>query len=188
MTELLRIWQFDEDLIHLRDACNLSKDISGAWAEFGVAAGGSMAHLLNNCKHNKQIHLFDTFCKFPDSSFCDYEESAKKVLDIVWDLPGTMSSLANYDVPIHYHVGDIMQTTDGFNTPLCFIHCDLDLYIPTVRVFEVARWNLVSGGTMIIHDVSPQFPGVVNAVEENCNPAIFDIVGQYKRQMTLRRK
>ena len=152
-----------------------SLGLDGDVAECGVYTGTTSKQFLRYLweqRIDKLVHLFDTFEGFPDV----LTEADKVGTAGAWLLrPGAlacpvtevvrrMDGMTGYRI----HRGRFSSTFEEFSAPLCFIHCDADLYRSTAEVIELADRCLVPGGTIVFDDYgSDLFPGVGLAIRKH---------------------
>lgn len=155
------------------DALRLEGDV----AECGVYDGGTsveMVRLLEEAEIDKTVHLFDTFDGFPDVMTDEERQFSNQLFDW-WNLSpgalrcpveivrGAMTGYTKYAI----HQGTFAETFPQFNTPLCFIYADADLYQSTVEIVRLADRVLVKDGIVVFDDYGDgRFPGVTQAVSE----------------------
>lgn len=153
-------------IVWLRDFARLVYDrsIAGNVAEAGVYLGG-FASEINAAFPDRTLYLFDTFSGF-DARDIPYEEEGVYVQA---DFPGSSlervkSVLPHLDKCV-IKEGYFPETAEGVNEEFCFVHLDMDLYLPTLRGLEFFYPRLVPGGVLAVHDFfSSSFPNVKRAV------------------------
>jgi hypothetical protein len=156
--------------------------VAGDVAECGVYRGETareMARYLRFHRIAKRVHLFDGFTGLPDLVTAEEKEaSCWKELGpghYASTLEEVMTRIQDLDCLVH--PGRFSDTLPKFTTPLCFIHCDGDLYQSTVEVIEFARRLLTPGGAIVFDDYgNPRLPGVKFAVDRHLDPATFRIL------------
>lgn len=136
--------------------------IEGDIAELGVFMGGSawgLAHLT----FKKLLHLFDTFEGMPAEkvSACDRHlagEFAGADLGRIIELQKTFPNIRIWK-------GIFPESAVGFDSQLCFVHLDADLYQSTIDGLNLFYPKLNSGGVILLDDYDrPTCPGVKEAV------------------------
>ena len=139
-------------------------ELPGDAVELGVFRGGS-ARMIASMLPEKMIHLYDTFEGMPDVRG-DYDDG-------MYHGPGTFNcSLEDVQeylkdlTNIEYHVG-IFPDRGYPSFPICFAHCDADLYQPTADFLMLVYPLLVPGGVLVVHDYKYiPTPGVTIACDE----------------------
>ena len=160
-------------------------DLQGDFAEVGVYRGSS-AMIASLVAEDKTVHLFDTFEGLPD-----------KVHDVDCHAAGEFSaSLENVREyfkdrdNVMFYKGVFPQDT-SHNIELnkfCFVHLDVDLYIPTFECLAFFYDRLVSGGKIISDDFNwPHTPGVNKAINEFLvdKPEQVQVLGPYGHQALI---
>jgi len=126
-----------------------AKNLKGEVAEIGTCWGGS-TKLIAIVMSNKHIYSFDTFSGLPiidgnkDGSFQEgmYVASYDEVKEYLGDCPN-----------ISLHKGVFPQGSDIIeDKEFCFVHCDVDIYQPTIDTCEFFYSRMVRGGMMVFDD------------------------------------
>jgi len=162
----------------------VSLTLPGDAAECGVWEGHTaheMGAVLKFAGVNKRLHLFDTFTGMPD--IATPEELAIERPQENWAQITPGSILGTEEIvrermaglPYRLYRGLFSETFPSFDTPLCFIHADADLYASTVDIIRMADRLLVPQGYIVFDDYdSVMFPGVMRAVREYLDPGRYD--------------
>lgn len=146
----------------------LKKDnVKGAFAELGVYKGDS-AHLLHLMDPNREFHLFDTFEGFTQADLAG--ETGKAATYTTKNFADTsiekVKTRLNDPVFI-FHKGYFPDTTKGLDEQVyALVNMDADLYNPTKAGLQYFYPRLSPGGMIIIHDYNPDWPGIMQAVDE----------------------
>jgi len=158
----------------------LKNKIPGDIIEIGVCKGGSIMSMLMTLNANgekRHVRLYDTFEGMTPATEHDvqlYNEAhynivVKHIPDIACDVSldtvktnvGKISYWSDY---IHYHVGDIMKTTE-FPKAIALLRLDTDFYDSTK--FELDNfYPFVSSGGIIIIDDYGHWRGARKATDE----------------------
>jgi O-methyltransferase len=163
----------------LNDCLHLPGDV----AECGVGAGVTsrkFARLLTELRSDKVVHLFDSFSGLPDLfTSADTTGATGReqwVGNYSHSLREVVRALGEYRDRCELHPGLFAETLPRFDRPLCFIHCDADLYESTLDVIALAKRTLVAGGVVVFDDYrNPDFPGVRLAVDECVSQREYEI-------------
>lgn len=146
------------------------ENISGSFAELGVYKGDS-AKLLHQMDTGRRVHLFDTFQGFTQTDLVGETGKAatyttKNFADT--SLEKVMAKLS--DEKFIFHKGYFPDTTKGLETEkFALVNMDADLYNPTKAGLEFFYPRLLPGGIIIVHDYNPDWPGIMQAVDEFSN-------------------
>jgi O-methyltransferase len=146
----------------------LKKDnIKGAFAELGVYKGDS-ARLIHLMDTTREFHLFDTFEGFTHNDLAG--ETGKAATYTTRNFADTslekVKGRLNDDHFI-FHKGYFPDTTKGLDgQKFALVNMDADLYNPTKAGLEFFYPRLSPGGIIIIHDYNPDWPGIMQAVDE----------------------
>ena len=140
--------------------------VPGDFAEVGVSAGGS-ARVICEGKHDKRMHLFDTFTGLPHAGgehdrglFKQhaYACSREKVEDYLCDFSN-----------LSFHEGVFPDSVRGDKeveeSTFALAHFDVDLYEGTRSCLEFFYPRMNPGGVIITHDYS-LLTGVKKAFDE----------------------
>ena len=158
----------------------LDKDIPGDIIEIGVYKGGSIMSMimtLNNNHKLRHVRLYDTFQGMTNATEHDvithtgihYDTEVKynSWYACISHLPDVQNNVKTIPFPeeyIHYHVGDIMKTTE-FPESIALLRLDTDFYDSTK--FELEHfYPLVSKGGIIIIDDYGHWSGSKKATDE----------------------
>jgi O-methyltransferase len=142
-------------------------NVKGSFAELGVYKGDS-ANVIHLMDPSREFHLFDTF-----------EGFQKEDLKIETGKAATYTSHNFADTSIErvkqklksekfiFHKGYFPDTAKNINEDrFALVSIDADLYNPTKAGLEFFFPRLSPGGVIIVHDYNPNWPGVMNAVDE----------------------
>jgi len=141
--------------------------IPGSFAELGVYKGDS-AKLLNLMDQDRTFHLFDTFEGFTEVDLIG--ETGKAATYTTKNFADT--SLEKVKARLNsekfvFHMGYFPNTAKGLeNETFSLVNMDADLYNPTKAGLEFFYPRLSPGGIIIIHDYNPDWPGIMQAVDE----------------------
>lgn len=146
----------------------LKKDnIKGAFAELGVYKGDS-ANLLNMMDSDREFHLFDTFKGFEETDLIG--ETGKAATYTTKNFADTSLERVKSRLTSNkfvFHEGYFPDSTQGLeNLSFALVNMDADLYNPTKAGLEYFYPRLSPGGVIIIHDYNPDWPGIMQAVDE----------------------
>jgi O-methyltransferase len=167
------------------------EQVAGDFAELGVYKGDSAA-LLHAMDTQRTLHLFDTFTGFvaeelrPETgkaasysvhNFAD--TSVDEVLNNIGDRQG-----------IKIYPGRFPEILPESDLSFALVNIDVDLYEPTRAGLEYFYPKLSKGGVILIHDYSPDWPGLVKAVDEFImnNDVLFVLMPDQDATMLLLKK
>jgi len=156
-------------------------DVPGAIVECGVFKGASLARfaafrqLLGN-PFSKKIIGFDTFGKYPDTSFTDDKPFRQRFVQgageqsISTEQLMTVLEHKKCEQNVELVAGDICDTVPGYveqnsQLKISLLNLDTDIYEPAVTILEHLYPRIVKGGILIIDDYGT-FPGETKAVDE----------------------
>lgn len=154
----------------------LSRNLTGAVAEFGVFSG-VFAKIINKKFKDKKLYLFDTFEGFPEADMAAEEideqtmnfhnEAFKDIT--VESVLRLMPNRKNCLVKKGYFPD---TTHDCLDENFCFVSLDVDLYTPIYNGLEYFYPRLVAGGYIFVHEYNSNlFP--------NCKKAVHDFEAKY---------
>ncbi len=136
----------------------------GDVAEVGVYEGGTALFLYDWMRGmDKELYLFDNFLGVQPTAEDYplgipegwYEGGEEKVREFFKD-----------EGEVHIVVGDCVETIKGFeDKTFCFVHLDVDLYVPTKACLEFFPERMSKGGVIMVHDYR-ELVGVSKAVRE----------------------
>ena len=162
------IWHSDpsrlKKFIYQYEIFKMTKNLKGSVVECGVFKGNSLIRFLtyNSLFKNKNkfFFAFDTFAKFPNSTF----HSDKKFID-KW------SAIAGHSIKkselkkildrkkfknVKLVEGNIFKTLKNVSTKyikkISFLHLDLDTYDPTYYALNILFKKVEKGGVILIDD------------------------------------
>jgi hypothetical protein len=158
----------------------IHKNIPGDIVEIGVWKGGSVMSMLmalNNNGERRHVHLYDTFEGMTPPTEYDILTNHNVHYDVVIEteprhkckveLESVKQNVSSVRYPpyyIHYHVGDIMKTTE-YPLAIALLRLDTDFYDSTK--FELEHfYPLVSSGGIIIIDDYGFWKGSRKATDE----------------------
>lgn len=120
--------------------------VQGEFAELGVWRGDT-SHFLHLCAPNRVLHLFDTFCGFPEGLTTDKPSRFNKTsLDVVKRRLGDTRN-------IEFHVGFFPESAAPVMTKqFAFVMLDADCYASTLSGLEFFYPRTVPGGYIFLHD------------------------------------
>jgi len=138
--------------------------VEGDVAEVGVYEGGTALFLCDWMRDvGKEFYLFDSFLGFQptaeDYPLAIFEGGYKGVEEEVREL-------FKEEDKVHIVTGDCVETIKEFeDKTFCFVHLDLDLYVPTKACLEFFPDRMSKGGIIMVHDYH-ELAGVSKAVRE----------------------
>jgi len=146
----------------------LKKDnVEGTFAELGVYKGDS-ARLIHMMDTTREFHLFDTFEGFTQNDLAG--ETGKASTYTTRNFADTNIEKVRIrlnDPHFIFHKGYFPDTTSGLeNLKFALVNMDADLYKPTKSGLQFFYPRLSPGGVIIIHDYNPDWPGIMQAVDE----------------------
>lgn len=159
----------------------LSQELSGDIVEFGVFKGVSLARwaMFRNLFGNpfsKKIVGFDTFDKFPDTSFKPDLELQQKGFKTAGEFSISKEQLVDVlkrkrvEQNVELVEGDILKTIPEYlkthqELKISLLNLDVDIYEPSVAILEHMYPRLVKGGILILDDYNV-YAGETKAVDE----------------------
>ncbi len=149
----------------------LKKDkISGKFAELGVYKGDS-AHLLHLMDKTREFYLFDTFEGFKQKDLQKETGKAATYTETNFADTSLHRVKQRLNAPVFkFFKGYFPETAQNIkHEQYALVNIDADLYNPTQAGLEYFYPRLAKGGVIIIHDYTPDWPGIVKAVDEYCN-------------------
>lgn len=149
----------------LREMLYQVRHLPGDFAECGVYKGASAYWMCRAAAPGRMVHLFDSFKGLPKPSERDGDHWVEgKFSDT--STSEVIKNLAPYR-DFYLHAGWIPQSFHDFDSPISFLHIDVDLYTPTLRSL-IGLWRyVIPGGIMICDDYGfAQCPGAKRAVDE----------------------
>ena len=153
---------------------------TGAYAEFGVGAGGSATFIYNLMNEQNTLYLFDTFDGFVkedvdiDNEMFDMDVPVNLLKGhhpdvLIERISGQEKKRDVEIVPVRGRIPESFEPHRDLR--FRFVHVDMDLYQPTADLLELVWDCVVPGGIMLFHDYGCKlFPGVAKAVDEFFNP------------------
>jgi O-methyltransferase len=148
----------------------LKKDhVDGAFAELGVYQGDS-AFLLHKMDPGRRFHLFDTFEGFDPKDLKMEEGKAATYTSAHFADTSLEKVKKKLNHPnFIFHKGYFPETAKGVrDEKFALVNMDADLYLPTKTGLEFFYPRLSRGGVIIIHDYTPDWPGILKAVNDYC--------------------
>lgn len=143
------------------------REISGDFAELGVYKGDS-AFIIHQMDSKRKFHLFDTFEGFTEKDLSAEEGKAATYTKHNFadtSLETVMRRL--HSEQFVFYKGYFPDTAKkAENTQFVLVNMDADLYKPTKAGLEFFYPRLVPGGVIIVHDYNPDWPGIMQAVNE----------------------
>lgn len=157
------------------------QDIPGAIVECGVFKGASFSRfsmfreILSN-PFGKKIIGFDTFAKYPETSFVDDKKAREKFIQNAGINSISKQQLEEVLVKkgINKHIelieGDITKTIpkyvkDNPELKISLLNLDTDIYEPAVTVLEYLYPRITKNGILILDDYGTH-PGETKAIDE----------------------
>lgn len=141
--------------------------VYGSFAELGVYKGDS-ANLLHMMDTDRKFHLFDTFEGFTQTDLIG--ETGKAATYTTKNFADTSFEKVKarlFSDKFEFHQGYFPDTTTGLEKEsFALVNMDADLYNPTKAGLEFFYSRLSHGGVIIIHDYNPDWPGIMQAVDE----------------------
>jgi len=167
----------DHRVTFMRDfACfTYQQRIEGSVAECGVFRGDFAAR-LNRQFYDRQLFLFDTFEGLSEQDI-EYERKANDAhfMNGAYNQVGYLSETSIEHVmekmpfPDNIRIKDglVPKTFYGVDDSFCFVHLDMDLYLPTYDALCFFWGKMVQGGMILCHDYyGAGTPGIKKAVED----------------------
>ena len=143
--------------------------VKGVFAELGVYKGDS-ANILHLMDNDREFHLFDTFEGFKNKDLS--RESGKAATYTTANFADTSLSKVKRKLSSSkfvFHQGYFPESTkDMGEMKFALVNMDVDLYNPTKAGLEYFYPRLSKGGVIIIHDYTPEWQGIIKAVDEFC--------------------
>lgn len=163
------------------ELCKMAWDIPGAIVECGVFKGASLARfaafrqLLEN-SFSKKIIGFDTFERYPETSFADDKPFRQHFVQEAGEQSISIEQLLKVfkhkkcEQNIELVAGDICETVPKYveqnpQLKISLLNLDTDLYEPAVTILEHLYPHIMKGGILILDDYGV-FPGETKAVDE----------------------
>ncbi len=184
-------WEYENGFMLTSDITRLPKmiahyelyksirELPGEVLEFGVFKGASFVRLctyrdMMESPYSRKIIGFDAFGKFPsqeneeDVKFIErFENSAGDGISVE-DLHKSLSlkNIKNYELI----QGDINETLSVYleerpELKISFLHIDVDVYQPTMKVLNLLYDKIVKGGVLVLDDYAT-VAGETKAVDE----------------------
>jgi hypothetical protein len=159
----------------------LINEIPGAIVECGVLKGASLSRFtmfreIFSNPFSKKIIGFDTFGKFPETSFEDDKKPREQQITSAG--LESISKEQFHDVLKHKGIdknielieGDITKTVPDYvkNNPelkISLLNLDTDIYEPAVTILENLYPRITNGGILVLDDYET-FPGEAKAVDD----------------------
>ncbi len=157
-----------------------AKGVPGAFVECGIFKGPSFARFamfrhLFETEETRQLIGFDTFGKFPETSFA--ADQARRTAFIGTAGDDSISVEQLHDVLAHKGcdknvllvAGDICETVPSFvaehpELRIALLHVDVDILEPTSVIMNTLAPLVVPGGVIVLDDYGI-FPGATQAVD-----------------------
>ena len=157
------------------------KEITGEIVECGVFKGASylrfaMFREIFSNPYSKKIIGFDTFGKFPETSFQDDEKARTQFIDSAGSdsisKEQLLKILDNKGLNKHVELieGDITETVPAYvkanpELKISLLNLDTDIYEPAVSILEHLYPKITKGGILMLDDYGTH-PGETKAVDE----------------------
>jgi len=159
----------------------LVNQIPGAIVECGVLKGASFSRFsmfreIFSNSFSKKLIGFDTFGKFPETSFIDDQKPREQQITSAGIESISKEQLFNVlkhkgtDKNVELIKGDITKTVPDYvkNNPelkISLLNLDTDIYEPAVTILENLYPRITKGGILILDDYET-FPGEAKAVDD----------------------
>ena len=159
----------------------LINEIPGAIVECGVLKGASLSRFtmfreIFSNPFSKKIIGFDTFGKFPETSFEDDKKPREQQItsagleSISKEQLRDVLKHKGIDKNIELIEGDITKTVPDYvkNNPelkISLLNLDTDIYEPAVTILENLYPRITNGGILVLDDYET-FPGEAKAVDD----------------------
>lgn len=159
----------------------LAEQIPGDMIECGVFKGASFSRFamfreLSKNTLQKKIIGFDTFGKFPNTSFKNDNKSRKNFIKVAGGTSISKNQLINVlknkgiTKKIELIKGDITKTVPKYvkshpKLKISLLNLDTDIYEPAVTILEYLYPKISKGGILILDDYKV-FPGETKAVND----------------------
>jgi len=157
------------------------KEIAGEVVECGVFKGASylrfvMFREIFGNPFSKKIIGFDTFSKFPETSFQDDEKARKQFINSAGSDSISKEQLLKIlnHKGLNKHIdlieGDITETVPAYvkanpELKISLLNLDTDIYEPAVTILEHLYPKITKGGILMLDDYGTH-PGETKAVDE----------------------
>jgi hypothetical protein len=157
------------------------KEVPGEIVECGVFKGASylrfaMFREIFGNPFSKKIIGFDTFGKFPETSFQDDEKARNQFINSAGDNSISKKQLLEIldHKGLNKHIdlieGDITETVPAYvkanpELKISLLNLDTDIYEPAVSILEHLYPKITKGGILMIDDYGTH-PGETKAVDE----------------------
>ena len=157
------------------------KEITGEVVECGVFKGSSylrfvMFREIFSNPYSKKIIGFDTFGKFPETSFQDDIKARTQFIDSAGSdsisKEQLLQILNNKEINKHVDLieGDIVETVPAYvkanpELKISLLNLDTDIYEPAVTILEHLYPKITKGGILMLDDYGTH-PGETKAVDE----------------------
>ena len=138
--------------------------VEGDVAEVGVYEGGTALFLCDWMRGlGKELYLFDNFLGFQPTA----EDYPLAVLEGWYKgVEEEVRERFKDEKEVHIVTGDCLETIMDFeDKTFCFVHLDVDLYVPTKACLEFFPDRMSEGGIILVHDYH-ELVGVNKAVKE----------------------
>lgn len=157
------------------------KEVTGEIVECGVFKGASylrfaMFREIFGNPFSKKIIGFDTFGKFPETSFQEDEKARNQFIDSAGDdsisKEQLLEILNNKGLNRHIDLveGDITETVPKYvkenpELKISLLNLDTDIYEPAVTILEHLYPKITKGGILMLDDYGTH-PGETKAVDD----------------------
>lgn len=164
------------DLNILCDLASVSPQ--GCIIELGVYQGGSAQRLYELCeRQGRTLHLFDTFAGHPIVTQHDTPTHHLGRYSDAIDPDALQALLPNARI----YRGTFPDTLPPGLSNIAFVHCDADLYAPTLAVCQLLPPRMVAGGMLYFDDYGrTECPGVERAITETFGSTAAHVLGNGK--------
>jgi len=159
----------------------LVNQIPGAIVECGVLKGSSFSRFsmfreIFSNSFSKKLIGFDTFGKFPETSFIDDQKPREQQITSAGIESISKEQLFNIlkhkgtDKNVELIEGDITKTVPDYvkknpELKISLLNLDTDIYEPAVTILENLYPRITKGGIIILDDYET-FPGEAKAVDD----------------------
>jgi O-methyltransferase len=197
-SELLKLEKKYDDRIRLYNIWlqieRLNKDnIPGDLAELGVYKGKT-AKIIQLCKPDRKLHLFDTFNGFPDADLLNETGRAAGYTPSHFSDTSVekVEAYLGKNPNIIIHQGYFPETARAVkNISFAFVNLDADLHQASLAGLEFFYPRLSPGGIIMIHDYNSDWPGLMHAVDSFCktnNEYLIPVADADNSVMIIKRK
>ena len=163
------------------EAYKMIKEIPGEIVECGVFKGVSLVRFamfreIFSNPFSKKVIGFDTFDKFPTTSFKDDDEARAKFIEAAGE--DSISKKQLLEILEHKEINKFVELVEGDVTTtipeyvkdnpelkISLLNLDTDIYEPAVTILEELYPRITKGGILLLDDYGTH-PGETKAVDE----------------------